>query len=217
MPIKRYNGGSLTNITTAKRFDGNNWVPLSIAKRFDGEKWVDLLSDNPSSGTISRLNTTVNLKSKTTYWNSGSQDGQYPGEVIQGSYAGSASTARHTLLFFDIPSNPSGSSIVKAELYIQRSKASHGTAIAYASVKYAELSSAPTSFKGTNLKSAAESVSLRMGAGSWIQLHEDVIKRISAGGTLCLALSVGSDYTLSKYLRCSRAATKLRITYSRGE
>jgi len=216
MSIKRYNGTSLTSITAAKRFDGNNWIPLSVAKRFDGEKWVNILSDNPSTDTTLRTRVTINLKSKTTYWGSGSQDGQYPDEIIQGSYASSSATSRHTLLFFDLPKLPIGSSIVNAELYTQRSKSSHGTAIAYASVKYAAKTSAPSTFKGIDLKSAANAVAFGLGVGKWIQLNEDIVKNISSSNTLCLALSAGSDYSLNKYLRCSKAATKLRLTYTKG-
>ncbi len=216
MSIKRYTGSSLTDITTAKRFDGKNWVPLSIAKRFDGKSWVNILSSNPSSDSISRTSVTVNLKSKTTYWGSGSQDNQYPNEIIQGSYARSSATSRHTLLFFDLPKPPTGASIVKAELYIQRSRSSHGTATAYASVKYTNKNSAPVTFKNIDLKSAADSVALGLGAGKWIQLHEDIAKSLLSGDTLCLSLSAGNDYSLNKYLRCSKSATKLRITYTKG-
>lgn len=221
MAIKRYSGDRFNDITIAKRFDGNSWKPLSIAKRFDGNNWKDLLSGGTSSGESGGKRTTAvfNIKSKTTYWGSGSKDNQYPNELIQGSYNNSSPTSRNTLVFFDNNAIQKAIStdavIIKAELYIQRTASNHGTSLAYAGVKYALLSSPPPMFTGSGMKDAAVSVpTLNIGEGKWITLNDSVITHIKNGSEICFVLSSGNDYKLNKYIRYSRYATKLRITYS---
>ncbi len=219
MAIKRFNGSVHVDVSTAKRFDGSAWNNLTIAKRFDGSTWQNLLSGSlPSTDTASRKSLTFALGSKATYWDGGGKDSQYPNELIQGAYAGSKATSRSTLLFFDMAAIraaiPSGAQVEKAELYLQRTASSHGTATAYACIKTAALSAAPSSFTGDGLTDAAEAMpAMNIGAGLWIELNSAAVESITGGSDFCLAVSAGSDYSLKKYVRYARAATKLRITY----
>jgi len=51
--MKRWDGGTWTDIATAKRWNGTSWVDLTIAKRWDGASWVDIPLPGGGGGGLS--------------------------------------------------------------------------------------------------------------------------------------------------------------------
>ena len=53
MTMKRWDGATWGDLTTAKRWDGASWVDLTIAKRWDGSTWVDIPLPGGGGGGLS--------------------------------------------------------------------------------------------------------------------------------------------------------------------
>lgn len=50
--MKRWDGATWVDLTTAKRWDGSAWVDLTIAKRWDGASWVDIPLPGGGGGAL---------------------------------------------------------------------------------------------------------------------------------------------------------------------
>ena len=215
MSIKRYTGSAWSEISTRKRYNGSSWVNLTIGKRYNGSAWVDLWS------TTKTYTKTYSLSSAQIYWGSGNKDNQSSSaaDLIQGSYGSSLATARRTLLFFPlstIVSDLSGATVSKVELYLSRLSSSHGESGSYCCVKSYSASSAPSTWTGGDSGDADSGTPVfSRGEGKWITLNTAVGTGLKNGTIKCLCLDADSNYSLSRYGRYSRSATKLRITYTK--
>ena len=226
MAIKRYAVTSFSDVSSRKRFDGTSWVELVIGKRFDGTSWVNLWSgsstpDKPVEPTEQTYIKTYNLSSAQIYWGSEKKDNQSDSvvDLIVGSYSGSKSTTRRTLLFFPlstIKSDLSGATISKVELYLHRRNTTHGNASSSLHVKYGTYSSAPSTWDGTDSGAADSGTPTFMrGESKWITLSNSVANGFKNGTVNCLALDADTNYNMSAYGRYVRSETKLRITYKK--
>lgn len=223
MAIKRYSGSDFAEISKRKRWDGSSWVDLNVGRRWDGSKWVDLWSSSGGGDTptVQTYTKTYNLSSAQIYWGSGSKDNQLGSviDLIVGSYGGSKSTTRRTLMFFPlgtIKSDLSGATISKVELYLSRRNDSHGSATSNLYVKYGTYSSAPTTWDGSDSGNADSGTpTYTRGQGKWITLNNAIGSGLRDGTVKCLALDADTNYSLSAYGRYVRSATKLRITYKK--
>ncbi len=53
MTMKRWNGVSWFDLTTAKRWNGVAWIDLTVAKRWNGTSWIDIaLPGGPPPGSV---------------------------------------------------------------------------------------------------------------------------------------------------------------------
>lgn len=53
MTMKRWNGSSWIDLTTAKKWNGSAWVDLTLAKRWNGTSWVDIPLPGGGAGPLS--------------------------------------------------------------------------------------------------------------------------------------------------------------------
>lgn len=223
MSIKKYINSSFNEVTSRKRFNGNSWENLTVGKRFDGSSWIDLWSTAvvPEVPTEKTYTKTYNLSSAQIYWGSGNQDNQSSSiiDMIVGSYGGSSSTNRRTLLFFPlstIQSDLSGATISKVELYLHRRNTAHGNASSSLYVKYGTYSSAPSTWNGSDSGVADSGApAFTQGEAKWITLLNSIGTGMRDGSVKCLCLDTDSNYNMSAYGRYVRSDTMLRITYKK--
>lgn len=216
--MKRYNGSGFTSLSTAKRFNGSSWVPITIAKRFNGSKWINLLD-----GETGRLTKTYPLSMSQIYWNSGGQDNQSDtaNSLIHGTWTGSLSNARRSLLWFDgdFMSDLQGATIEKVELYLYREGGTHGASTGYAQIKTHNYSEKPSKWTGPDAGAAdSDSPTVKRSTGAWLTLLNSVGEGLRDGTVKGIALDADNSTKISDYIRYVRKGTnapRLRITYTR--
>lgn len=215
MAIKVYSGAAFADIANVKVFNGTAFEAPKEVKAFNGTSWEKVW---PDSATGEAVTATWSVKSIWTYLNSGSIQTAHKNEPIQGSYDGTASNTRRSLLLFDysaIKTALAGASIEKVELYLKRLNTSHGTATAYACVKMHNYSGKQATWKGADLGDAdSGSPTFTRGQGKWITLLNTVGEKLRDGTIKGLCLDADTNYTLSRYIKYDDDI-RLRITYRR--
>lgn len=221
MAIKRYNGTAFSDAQIYKRFNGSSWQDVTIAKRWNGSAWVDLLTAEPVPvGTVTK---TYDVSSIWTYLiQSGTQQSAHLHEPIQGTYDGSASHSRASILLFPyktIQADLSGATIQKIELNLKRLSSSHGSSTAHIRVNALNYASAPTTWKGADLGNALVSTSdsatsLTLGQARWFPLLTSIGNGFKNGTIKSLCVDAALSTALGYYIKYSNKI-QLRITYNK--
>lgn len=214
MAIKTHNGTVFSDVSDVKVYDGTSFKSVNAVNVYNGTAWKKVFPD----GAMNTVTKTWNVLSIWTYLNSGSRQSSHLHEPIQGSYDGTATNARRSILLFDysaIQTALKNAKIEKVELYLKRLNTSHGQSTAYATVKTHNYASAPTKWAGADLGDAdSGSPSFTRGQGKWIELDNSVGENLRDNVIKGLCVDADINYTLSRYIKYS-SDIRLRITYSK--
>ena len=216
MAIKVHNGTAFADVIDVKVHNGTNWEDPKEVRVFNGTDWNKVW---PTTVPVETLTTTWNVSGIWTYGgNTDSIWPEYKNAPIQGSYNGSKSTARRSILLFpyaSIQTALAGATIEKVELYLKRLSSSHGASTAYACIKMHNYSAKRTAWDGTDLGNAdSGSPSFTRGQARWIELKTFVGEKLRDGTIKGLCLDADTNYDLSRYIKYDDNI-QLRITYSK--
>ena len=215
MGIKVHDGIAFTDVQNIKVHNGTSFETPSAVKVFNGTEWQKVWPDESAKETIT---TTWNVSAIWTYLNSGSIQTAHKNDPIQGTYDGTSTNARRSILLFDysaIQKALAGATIEKVELYLKRLNTTHGQATAYACVKMHNYAAKQTTWKGADLGDAdSGSPSFTRGQGKWITLLNSVGEKLRDGTIKGLCLDADTNYNLSRYIKYDDDI-RLRITYTK--
>ena len=215
MGIKVHDGTAFADVQNIKVHNGTSFETPSAVKVFNGTEWQKVWPDESAKETIT---TTWNVSAIWTYLNSGSIQTAHKNDPIQGTYDGTSTNARRSILLFDysaIQKALAGATIEKVELYLKRLNTTHGQATAYACVKMHNYSAKQTTWKGADLGDAdSGSPSFTRGKEKWIELYKSVGEKLRDGTIKGLCLDADTNYNLSRYIKYDDDI-RLRITYTK--
>lgn len=224
MPISAYDNGQWRTVVDPQVYDNGAWRQVQTGHVYDNGAWRQVFTraedpeptPPPPEPSPTSFDEKFFVDTKQVHWNSGSQDNQSSTSplFIQGSFDGTSTNRRFTLVFFDdaaIRNFLSGASISEIYFGTTREGGTHGQATANISIGTTFAGSPLSSWTGTGVTARG---SASVGRGSFVEVGLANATGSDFQSGAAKSIAVGSENTglaLSEYGRYEASGSYIRF------